>query len=267
MTVFDLARVYDAGLLASVDYHEQLGSTSDRALELAARGETPLPLLVLTERQTAGRGRGTNRWWTNDGALTLSLALEAPPDRLPPSRWPQVALVAGLAVAETLQSLVPAAELRVKWPNDVFLAGSKIAGILSESVPGWRDRLVVGIGVNVNNRGQELGVRRQEAAGRREAVALVEHDGVMRELTTVLLAVLDQFDLRWRQLIDGGFREIAAIYRNRCLLTGSTIAIDQPGGHRIVGLARGIDDEGALLLATETGLTRIVAGSVVSWEK
>jgi BirA family biotin operon repressor/biotin-[acetyl-CoA-carboxylase] ligase len=264
--VFDIARLRDTGLVAAIDHHERLGSTSDRALEQAARGETPLPLLVLAERQTAGRGRGTNRWWSDEGALTFSLVLAAPPEQLPPSRWPQVALVAGLAVSEALQTLAPAADLRVKWPNDVFLDGRKVAGILSESVPGWRDRLVVGVGVNVNNGGQEPGVRSRESDAGSQAVALVEHDGVMRDLTTSLLAVLDQFDLRWRQLIENGFGPIAATYREHCLLTGCTVAISQPGGQRVAGCVRGIDDDGMLILATEAGPTRIVAGSVVAWE-
>src|SRR5207247_1705002 len=147
----------------------------------------------LTERQTAGRGRGSNRWWTADGALTFSLVLEAPPDRLPPSRWPQVALVAGIAVCEALQTPAPRAALRVKWPNDVYLADGKICGILSESIPGWRDRLVVGIGVNVNNRvksGPKSNVQSPKSyiaddlgpwtldLGLISAAALIEHDGI-----------------------------------------------------------------------------------------
>src|SRR5437867_3588245 len=133
--MFDLPRLAAAGLVARIDYHESVGSTSDRALELGAFGDTELPLLVLAERQTAGRGRGANRWHSTDGAMTFSLALEAPPDRLPPSRWPQVALVGGLAMCEALQSLAPAADFRVKWPNDVYLGSGKICGILSESIP------------------------------------------------------------------------------------------------------------------------------------
>ena len=64
--MFDLPRIA-AQVGGHVDYHETLGSTSDRALELAARGDLPLPLLVLAARQTGGRGRGTNRWWAAEG--------------------------------------------------------------------------------------------------------------------------------------------------------------------------------------------------------
>lgn len=257
--MFDLARVSAAGLVAHVDYHESLGSTSDRALELAAAGELPLPLLVLTERQTGGRGRGTNRWWSAEGALTFSLVLEAPPDSLPPTRWPLVALVAGLAVAEALQPLCPAGHFALKWPNDVYLSGGKICGILSESVPGTKDRLVVGIGINVNN-----SVRVHELAG--TARALIDLDGRPRDLTDVLLAILDRLDLRLRDLMEGEFEPLASEYRRRCLLTDKTLTI-QSGEEQIVGRCRGIANDGALLVHTPGGVRRIVSGSIESWDE
>jgi BirA family transcriptional regulator, biotin operon repressor / biotin---[acetyl-CoA-carboxylase] ligase len=256
--MFDLPRITKSGLVHHVDYHETLGSTSDRALDLATRGELPLPLLVLTERQTGGRGRGTNRWWSPPGALTFSLVLEATADTLPPETRSRVALVAGLAVCEALAPLVPRAEWRVKWPNDVFANGGKLCGILCESAPGHSDRLIVGIGINVNNRMENAAVT--SAAG-----ALVDLDGRTRDLTEVLLAVLDRFDFHWEELRTRGFAALAAVYRERCLLTGKTLTVTS-GDERIVGLCRGIDDRGGLVLATESGQRSIVAGSIDAWE-
>jgi BirA family transcriptional regulator, biotin operon repressor / biotin---[acetyl-CoA-carboxylase] ligase len=285
--VFDIARIAASGLVARIDYHESLGSTSDRALALGSDGESALPLLVLTERQTAGRGRGSNRWWTTDGALTFSLLLEAPPDRLPAERWPQVALAAGIAVCDALQSQVPGPALHVKWPNDVFLSGRKVCGILSESIPGWRDRLVVGIGMNVNNRlagsvGPEPKVQNpkliprdglrpaapdvgQEIAA--TATSLIDFDGVPRGLTEILIATLDQFDRRWRELLDDRFDLIAAAYRERCFLTSRSVTIEQAGGHSVAGVCAGINDSGALRLRTEAGEQVVVSGSVLFWDR
>jgi BirA family biotin operon repressor/biotin-[acetyl-CoA-carboxylase] ligase len=268
--VFDLSRIAAAGLVARIDYHDSVGSTSDRALALGAIGEAELPLLVLADRQTAGRGRGTNRWRTTEGALTFSLVLGAPRDQLPPSRWPQVALIGGLAVCEALESLAPAADLCVKWPNDVYLGRRKIAGILSESIPGWRDRLVVGIGVNVNNPVQGPVARSQEPGVTHElgfmAISMIEHDGVRRDLTDVLLAVLDEFDRRWRELIQGRFDEVSRAYRQRCLLTGKTVTIEQPGGRMVVGRCRGIDETGALVVQNEAGVELVFSGTVARWD-
>lgn len=265
--MFDLARLTAANLVAQIDHHESLGSTSDRALQLAAAGVGTLPLLVLTEQQTAGRGRGINRWFAQEGALTFSLVLAAPPNELPSHRWPEVALATGLAVCEALQSLAPSADLQVKWPNDVYLAGRKICGILSESVPGWRDRLVVGIGVNVNNRSQESGGGSQESVElRRTAIALIDYDKLPRDLTAVLLAILDHFERRWSELLASGFAPLAAAYRDRCILTGKTVTIQQPGGATLVGLCRGIDESGVLRLHNLSGEHRVLSGTVLRWE-
>jgi len=96
-------------------------------------------------------------------------------------------------------------------------------------------------------------------------VALVDLDSLPRELTAVLLAVLDRFDLRWSELLEGRFGELASAYRERCLLTGKTVTATS-GEQRLVGQCRGIDDRGALVLATENGTRTIVAGSIDAWE-
>jgi BirA family biotin operon repressor/biotin-[acetyl-CoA-carboxylase] ligase len=262
--VFDVSRLCRSGLIGHVDFHATIGSTSDRALELAARDDVPLPLLVLAERQTGGRGRGTNRWWSSEGALTFSLVLDAAP--LSADQRPRTAIVGGLAVCEALAELAPRGQWQVKWPNDVYASGRKACGILCESTPGWAEHLVVGIGINVNNSipgrqtgGQQTGHTEQDAL--RGAVAMIDLDARARDLTEVLLAVLDRFDLRWSELVAGKFAELAAAYRQRCLLTGKTIAVHS-GAERHVGICRGIDGRGALVLATESGPRTIVAGSV-----
>src|SRR4051812_9760198 len=113
----------------------EVGSTSDRARELAVAG-APHGALVTAAAQTAGRGRQGRAWTTQPGAaVTMSLVLRDPPPLLP--------LVAAVAVAETIGD-----EAAIKWPNDVLVAGRKVAGILAEGRPheGWA---VLGIGVNV----------------------------------------------------------------------------------------------------------------------
>jgi BirA family biotin operon repressor/biotin-[acetyl-CoA-carboxylase] ligase len=125
-------------------------------------------------------------------------------------------------------------------------------------VPGTKDRLVVGIGINVNN-----SVASHELAG--TACALIDGDGRPRDLTDVLLTVLDRLDLRLRDLMSGGFEALAEEYRRRCLLTGKLLTI-QASEERIVGRCRGIADDGALLVHTSAGERRLVSGSIESWD-
>jgi BirA family biotin operon repressor/biotin-[acetyl-CoA-carboxylase] ligase len=255
--MFDLPRISGAGLVRHVDWHESLGSTNDRALELAARGGEP-PLLVLTERQTGGRGRGTNRWHSAPGALTFSLVLDASAEVVAPGDLSQAALVAGLAVCEALEGLAPQAAWRVKWPNDVYADGRKLCGILCESAQLREGRLVIGIGINVNNSLSAADL--PFAAG-----ALVDLDGQVRDLTTVLIAVLARLEARWQEFLGQGFVLSAAGYRARCLLSGKWLTVAS-GPERLVGFCQGIDDAGALLLTTERGPRTVVSGSVDVWE-
>jgi BirA family biotin operon repressor/biotin-[acetyl-CoA-carboxylase] ligase len=286
MPVFDFARLEAVRLVKTIDHHPSLGSTSDRAIELAARGDVELPLLVVADEQTAGRGRGTNRWLSSAGALTFSLVVEAPAALLPQARWPEVALVAGLAVCRALKEFCPRSDLRVKWPNDVYLEGQKVCGILSESVTGWRERLVLGIGVNVNNRmvgsgrysgegtrgvqdsgtrSQESGVRSQED-GLKSAVSLVEHDGATRDLTSVLISILDEFDRAWQSLTGEGRDELLAEYRAHCFLTGKTVKVAEAADQQTVGLCLGIDELGRLRIQTLAGPKTIASGTILAWD-
>src|SRR4051795_10242494 len=117
------------------EHHDTIGSTNDRARELAEGGAAHGTLVTAAE-QTAGRGRQGRSWVTPPGtAIAASLVLREFDDLLP--------LRAGLAVAD-----IAGERALVKWPNDVWIDGRKVAGILAESrsEPRWA---VLGIGVNV----------------------------------------------------------------------------------------------------------------------
>ena len=98
------------------------------------------------------------------------------------------------------------------------------------------------------------------------AAALVEHDGVPRDLTGVLVSVLDEFDRQWRELLGGRFEVAASVYQERCLLTNKIVRIEQAGDATIVGVCRGIDELGRLRVQTERGEVAVVSGTVVSWD-
>src|SRR6266849_4732305 len=126
--------------------HEVLGSTNAEALNLARQGEHG-PLWIVAERQTAGRGRRGRAWISEPGNLFASLLLTAPAS---PEHWPQLSLVAALAVhdavAEVAAGLKPL--IAVKWPNDLLLASAKFAGILIEGEGAEDGVVAIGIGVN-----------------------------------------------------------------------------------------------------------------------
>jgi BirA family biotin operon repressor/biotin-[acetyl-CoA-carboxylase] ligase len=259
---FDLNRVEAETFVAEIAYRPEVSSTNDWALELAREGGHRLPLLVLASRQTQGRGRGANRWWSAPGALTFSLLLDTRQVLPAPSALPQLSLVAGVSVCKTLASLVPGGEVRLKWPNDILLGRRKACGILVESPARPQDRCIVGIGINVNNSLSEA-----PAEVRERAISLADATGERRDLTGVLVDVLRHLEMAFVGLVACRL-PLSAASRPWCVLTGKHIAI-VAGKKRVEGVCVGIDDDGALRVRTQETEQRLVSGVVESirWEE
>ncbi len=181
----DLDRLLGSGFIREVEFHHEIGSTNERALQLAREPHRRYPLLVLAEHQTAGRGRGANRWWGAPGALTFSLVLEGSTAQLPPHRWPQASLTTGLAVCEALEELLRDRTIQLKWPNDVYWKQRKLCGVLLESPAERPGILVLGIGLNVNNSLHNAPHELQSTA-----ITLADATGDSFSLTDVLQRVL-----------------------------------------------------------------------------
>ncbi len=152
MTVppLDLDWVVAHSFVAAAEHYAVIDSTNNRAKE-AARSPIELPLLVVADSQTAGRGRGVNRWWTGQGSLAFSLLADPAVWRVDPRRH-AAALSLGVAnaVAESANAVLPETmRAEVKPPNDVYVGDRKLAGILIEGLAGGL--LVIGIGLNANN--------------------------------------------------------------------------------------------------------------------
>lgn len=260
MRLIDLSRLSESGLVLRLEFHQSLSSTNDRAATLASEEFLACPALVIAAEQTAGRGRGGNRWWSSGGGLMFSLVLAGKEVKVATANWSGYSLTAGLAIAEALAEQCPEANFTVKWPNDVYANEHKICGILIESPAQARGRLIVGIGVNVNN---SFHAAPQELAS--AATALCDLTARPHNLTAVLLSVLARLDALWSKLTAAGFAAIRPDWQERSLLTGRTVTL-QCGNSQHIGRCLGIDDEGNLLLQTERGRQSFAAGSVVQFE-
>ncbi len=228
--------------LRTIEVHPELGSTNDRALELCGQPDK-LPALVVAERQTAGRGRQGAVWFAPEGSLTFSLAVRPAAWGISLAQWPALSLTTAIAVADAVQPLLPASmPAQIKWPNDVFVTGRKLAGILLESAPTTSDALVIGVGLNVNgalaSAGEQapLGVTLEELTGRTHSIdALLEN-------------FIAAFDQRAAQL-GASDEELAVEWNRQSLLTNRDVIIDL-GAERVSGRCVGLANNGALRLAT-----------------
>lgn len=250
-----LQRLERGSFLRQMEWHEELDSTNSRAMFLAASEALRLPLLVGATRQTAGRGRGKNAWWSSDGALTISLLLNPLEHGLPLARWPLAALMTGLAVADTLEGFLPPASVQLKWPNDVYVTGRKICGILTEVPAGRTDRLVVGIGLNLGN---SLAAAPFDV--RATAVSLVDLLGDCPSLDIVLPLLITRWESWFRRLAADAI-DFPNLWRAKCYLTGSKVSVTI-GPHTTTGVCRGLSEDGRLLLETVRGIEAILAGTV-----
>lgn len=267
MTSLDRAaidRIVAETFVERVEVHRELASTNSRALQLGKENAGKLlRTLVFAEKQTAGRGRGTNQWWSADGALTFSVLLGRDEIYVPAERWPMISLAIGLAVSDAISEVVTRANVKadveanvgLKWPNDVYLQNRKVCGILVEAVHGSPGHVVLGVGVNVNN-----SIDQAPTDLRDTAIALcdVVHGNV--EFIALLVRLLDRIAVRLRSF-ETSSDLLCRDWHDRCLLTGQTVSIDN-GSRQIVGRCQGIDSDGALLVESADGHQRCVSGVV-----
>lgn len=249
----DLLRIREETFVRDISFHHEVESTNTVALELIAQGRRLIPLLVIADRQTAGRGRGSNRWWSAEGGLTFTVVVDG--KGLDPTRVCQASLTSGLAICQALERFAPAGDFALKWPNDVFLQGRKVCGILLERSPVAGDRLVIGIGVNVNN-----AMRDAPPDVMPRATSLADCLETHFDRTLVLVECLKQLERRFDELR----RTEASLFdqwRAYCMLQGRNVTLDLYGT-QIRGMCQGIDDQGALLVQGADKTHRCVGGIV-----
>ncbi len=241
--------------LAACDVEWSLPSTN--AALLAAKEPAPGRVAVLlAEHQTAGRGRRGRPWVAPlGGAVCLSMAWTF--DQLPRD-LAALSLVVGVCALRAFSAQgVPG--LALKWPNDLVAGGRKLGGILIEMRAESAGPVVVVIGIGANV-ALDAATRAQVAAAGNDAIDVVELGGsadrnaLVARVVGELAAALPQFAAR-------GFAPFAAEWRHADALRGRPVSVTL-GTEAQVGIARGIDAAGALLVETPAGLQRFVAGEV-----
>jgi BirA family biotin operon repressor/biotin-[acetyl-CoA-carboxylase] ligase len=230
-----------------------VGSTNDHVRRLALAG-APHGTVVAAEQQTAGRGRQGRTWSAPPGrALTLSALARVGAAALEP-----LPLAVAIAICEACEELVPAA-CSIKWPNDVWIDGRKLAGVLIEARPqdGWA---VIGIGVNVDTPPEELGA---DLRGTATSLRIAAGEPVDRD--AALEALLQRL-AEWIGRLDDP-AAVTASFRERDALYGQRVAWSA-GLQRHQGEARGVDEDGALVVFTDAGeRVRLDAGEVhLEWQ-
>ena len=242
------------GVLGSADYCKITDSTNTKALLDVRSGnieETLLPKCYLADVQTAGRGRHGRSWQSDGGTLTFSLVMNRSVTDVRQTQL--LPLAVGLGIARFVDFEFAPLQAKLKWPNDVNVAGGKVAGVLLETSGESPGLTVVGVGVNV---GSEPGLENDT------------HGISSRSLSQVVGRQINRYDV-FAPLLESIVNTITesqnsctsmiAEFRNRCLLTGQRISF-QHLNQECFGTCQGVSEEGTLLVKTSQGVQDLSSG-------
>ena len=232
-----------------IQHEEVVGSTQDLAWQLGLEG-APEGTVVFSQTQKKGRGRIQRQWISPRGGIYFSLLLK--PHFLPIQEVPQITLLIVLGCLRGIKKAT-GVECSVKWPNDIYLKGKKLGGILCE-INAEMDRIhfvVAGIGINVNSKDLPS-----------QATSLFLN--LKKKVSRVEIAkrILEEIEVCYRQAQREGFSDLLGEWSQFCLLWGKRIKV-KVFNKRIEGEAAGIDEKGYLLLRKNNGLIeKVSAGDV-----
>lgn len=239
---------------SSIHYHPSMDSSNALARTLATQG-APEGTLVITEEQTAGRGRRGKSWVSPPGAnLLFSLLLRPPLEGERVFVLTMVLALAGLKAVKTVSGV----KAMIKWPNDLYVETRKLAGILTEfSVKGKKvDWVVLGMGMNVGWHPEV-----PEGSGA-PATSLLEETGQRVSRNDLLLEILTGFEALYRDVLRGNMQPLYEEWNKNCVILGKAVVIEFDR-ERMEGRALRIDDCGALIVEDATGNERrILTGDV-----
>lgn len=242
---------YDLGLLRAelgekLHYFEEIASTNECALKLGREGVAE-GAVVLAERQTAGRGRRGAAWFCGEGAgLAFTILLRPQFDRV---LWPRLSLVAGVAVAKSLELAGLAPE--IKWPNDVLIGGRKVCGILVEAEG---DFVVVGVGLNVGGVALPKELQGVATSLEEEGANELAREEYLLGITSVITTLA--------QSASYGFDGLLEMVRARCALEGKEVDF-LVGEDQRRGRCHGVGDGGDLLVEESGQVKRYFAADQI----
>jgi BirA family biotin operon repressor/biotin-[acetyl-CoA-carboxylase] ligase len=226
-----------------VEVQPELASTNTTLLERARAGDAA-PTLLVAEAQSGGRGRQGRAWVARSGAsLTFSLGLP-----LALADWSGLSLAVGCAMADALD---PATRLQLKWPNDIWLDGRKLGGILIETVPAQDQRYaVIGVGLNIAAIDADPAQFQTGFAALQELHPNITAPRALERIAPALLRMLQDFGHQ-------GFAAWQPAYARRDLTLGRRITAGA-----LDGVSRGVNAGGELMLQTPAGMQAVGSGEV-----
>ncbi|MFK3958750.1 biotin--[acetyl-CoA-carboxylase] ligase [Guptibacillus hwajinpoensis] len=219
-------------------------STQFIAHDYAHKG-TPDGTIIVADEQTAGKGRLGRSWHSPPGSGIWTSIILRP--KLPPQKAPQFTLIAAVSVVHAIRKQT-GLEAEIKWPNDILIDGKKVVGILTE-LQAEADQIksiIIGMGINVNATKEDFPEDLTTATSLRIEL------GKEIKRSVLLAAILNELETLYEEYLNNGFRMIKLLWESYAVSLGRRIKARTLNGV-IEGLAKGITEEGVLLLEDESG--------------
>ena len=231
-------------------------STNDVAKELVSKG-AKMGTVVLSEKQSHGRGRLGRKWVSPVGGLWFSIILTP---HIKPNETFKLTFLTAVVIVQTFQKLLQL-HPQIKWPNDILLHGKKVCGVLSELITtpsGLLDSVIVGIGINVNI---DLHSFPKPLQGSVTSIKHELHKDIDRE--SFLSALLTEFENYYLRFIQGNFDQILEEWKEHTCTLDTYVEVENLDT-TIKGQAVDIDKDGVLLIQLENGaIHRVLTGDVI----
>jgi BirA family biotin operon repressor/biotin-[acetyl-CoA-carboxylase] ligase len=260
---FNLIRLREELKPFRLHFFPRLRSTNDHAAVLRKRGDLFAPAVVVAARQTAGRGRGANTWYSAPaGSITVTFVLPVNAT-LAPHHLP---LAAGLAVRNAAAEISRNDQIKLKWPNDIVFQSAvrnppspipKLAGLLCERLDNVD---LIGIGLNVNRPPRAVPGNLRDRIIYLQQIA--SKSAPPFDLTTALITIARHLHMTLIRRSETPFPALLREYDAHHALIGRTVTIISHNESPITGKCFGLDDTGRLLLRSRGHVHRIIAGHV-----
>lgn len=247
---YELERILDTKIIGKkVLFFEEIDSTNNKAKEIAL--EEKDGTVVISEKQISGRGRRGRNWECPQGGIAVSFILKP---NVSPEKAPQMTLISSLALTETLNSIDSKLNAKIKWPNDVLISGKKISGILTELSADMEkiNYVVIGVGVNLNTKKGDLP---------ENATSL--NLEIKKEVSVKLFlkSFLEHYEAIYLEYLKNGITKIVERWKTNSDTLGKKVKIIGIN-ETYEGLAKDIDENGALILQTGEKEIKVYSGDV-----
>jgi len=223
-----------------------LSSTNDKAKELAKKNN----LVIISEKQTRGKGRFGRKWSSGLGGLYMTLVLKE--NNLDHVMY--LTFIAAVSVAKSVKELSNL-NSKVKWPNDVLVNDKKVCGILTETISGKENYVLIGIGVNINQKKFSKNITNK-------ATSLKIETNKNYNIKNISRKIIKEFDTLYSHYKNKNYKKIISIWKKHSYTLGKKIKAETLSGVYI-GKAVDIDDDCNLILKLSNGkMKKIVEGDI-----